>query len=250
MCVCVRASAHVCALHKNPMADSQRSQTTEEQQPRKQCVSQRTIRVVYRARHPDPPDVATLNLNSDSEEDTPILPSNQLELEQPGTSGSGAVDTDRPHGISYYPPPPPPTPKEEEEEEEEQQEEHKWSFLTQFIGAPSERRGGRDNSNSIDEETDKLKTQYLDYTETLDRARDHMASLLRAESKGKTPQGMTIGVKASMVDKDNPSFKSAWNLAIERAEKSLMTTLKSHLSNVMEKSKKSIRLSAKKSIQK
>ena len=164
VCVCkyvsVRASAHVCVMHKNPMADSQRSQTTKEQQPREQHASQRTIRVVYRARHPDPPDVNTLNLNNDSEEDTPILPSNQLELEQPGTSGSGAVNTDQPHGSSYYPPPPPPPPEEEEEEEEEeQQEEHEWSFLTQFIGAPSERRGGRDNSNSIDEETDKLKTQ-------------------------------------------------------------------------------------------
>ena len=56
---------------------------------------------------------------------------------------------------------------------------------------------------------------------------------------------MTITVKPNVMEKEEVKFKSAWNLAIANAEKSLMETLQSHLERVMAKTKKNIRTAAK-----
>ena len=48
---------------------------------------------------------------------------------------------------------------------------------------------------------------------------------MRAEERGKTPASRAIMVRPNALDKDEPRFKSAWIMAIEKAEKSLMTML-------------------------
>ena len=60
---------------------------------------------------------------------------------------------------------------------------------------------------------------------------------------------MTITVKPNVMEKDEVKFKSAWNLAIANAEKSLMETLQTHLERVMAKTKKNIRTAAKDAMQ-
>ena len=81
----------------------------------------------------------------------------------------------------------------------------------------------------LQEGTSGFKKKYLQETEALDRTKTHLQSLRRAEEKGKTPAGITITVKPNMMEKEEARFKSAWNLAIANAEKSLMGTLQSHL---------------------
>ena len=76
------------------------------------------------------------------------------------------------------------------------------------------------------------RSRYLEETDTLDRAKSHLASLNRAEVRGRTPAKLSITIRPMVIDKDNPEFKAEWNKAIEAAEKSLLKTLQTHLNKV------------------
>ena len=76
------------------------------------------------------------------------------------------------------------------------------------------------------------RSRYLEETNTLDRAKSHLASLNRAEVRGKISAKLSITIRPMVIDMDNPEFKAEWNKAIEAAEKSLIKMLQTHLSRV------------------
>ena len=78
----------------------------------------------------------------------------------------------------------------------------------------------------------------------------HLSALRKAEARGKTPTGMAILVKPMVLGREDPQFKLAWSIAIDNAEKNLMSTLQAHLNRVINKSTDNIRTAARQAIQK
>ena len=73
------------------------------------------------------------------------------------------------------------------------------------------------------------RSEYLSDTDTLDRAKSHLAALQKAELQGKMPVKLAITIKPLVIDKEDSQFMAEWNSAITEAERSLMKTLQSHL---------------------
>ena len=120
--------------------------------------------------------------------------------------------------------------------QEDEEEEDNWNFLTQFIGSPaSSNRANQNRDNNVNTanlEAANFRSQYLEDTEVLDRATAHLTALTKAESRGKTPAKLTITIKPMVIEKEDPQFKADWAKAIAESEKSLVQTLKNHLSKV------------------
>ena len=78
----------------------------------------------------------------------------------------------------------------------------------------------------------------------------HLTALQKAESRGKTPAKLAITIKPLVIEKEDAQFKTEWNSAIEKAEKSLIQTLQSHLTRVVDKTTQKIKMTAKETIRK
>ena len=78
-------------------------------------------------------------------------------------------------------------------------------------------------------ELERLKRIFLQKTEILDRATNHLESLTRAMEKGNTPAKLRITVKPLVVKADDPLFQKEWADAITDAQSKLITTIQRHL---------------------
>ena len=195
-------------------------------------------------------------VGSSGEEDD-AMPSNQLLANQANPTNPQRKSTpatnvvEIPHGSRETPhgsQNPPQRGRQEDEEEEDN-----WNFLTQFIGSPaSSNRANQNRDNNVNtanleaanfrfiticflfnsQPFNHHRSQYLEDTEVLDRATAHLTALTKAESRGKTPAKLTITIKPMVIEKEDPQFKADWAKAIAESEKSLVQTLKNHLSKV------------------
>ena len=82
------------------------------------------------------------------------------------------------------------------------------------------------------------------------RTKSHLAALRKAESRGKTPAKLSNFIKPMVLDKDDPQFIAKWNSAIIESERSLMRTLQSHLTRVVDKTTHKVHTTAKQTMRK
>ena len=87
------------------------------------------------------------------------------------------------------------------------------------------------NDSSIErQETGKLRRAFLQQTETMDRANNHLELLTKATKRGRIPNKLRINVKPLVVNGNDPNFQKEWSEAIAESQTKLITTLQRHLS--------------------
>ena len=121
---------------------------------------------------------------------------------------------------------------------EEIQSEAPIQLLTQFIGPPSQPTGNGGHTSSSEmndssverQETDKLRRAFLQQTETMDRANNHLESLTKATERDRIPNKLRINVKPLVVNGNNPLFQREWSEVIAESLTKLIATLQRHFS--------------------
>ena len=145
-----------------------------------------SLHLLYRTRPKD------CLVSSGEEDDATVLPSNQLanQADQRSTSATNVVET--PHGSRNLP----------QQGQEDEEEEDNWNFLTQFIGSPASSNRATQTDNNVDTANLEaanfrfiticfylihnlitIRSQYLEDTEVLDRAKAHLTALNKAEMR-------------------------------------------------------------------
>ena len=119
-------------------------------------------------------------------------------------------------------------------------------LLTQYIGPRKTNplqtnRHGDSPSNLVEQHMSRFKEVFLEKTDKLDRARNHLDSLTQAVQKNRIPNKLRINVKPLVIDKENPTFVRKWNDAIRRAELELTKNITEHLQDVIQQTNAIIR---------
>ena len=122
-------------------------------------------------------------------------------------------------------------------------------ILTQFIGPRVQTNSSGstvhtdedNNTAKIAREIESFNNHYLDSTQILDRATNHLKSLQSATSDQRTPAKLRITIKPLVIQKDDPTFVTDWNNAIKTSEMMLCKSLIDHLNRVISSTKDEIR---------
>lgn len=82
-------------------------------------------------------------------------------------------------------------------------------------------------------EADSLRLKYLEKTDRMDKASDHLEALVRAEARNRTPAKLKIDIQPLVAQKDDPIFKQKWAKAVRAAESKLIGCLVEHLETII-----------------
>ena len=85
-------------------------------------------------------------------------------------------------------------------------------------------------------EADSLRAKYLEKTDRIDRAADHLEALTRAEAKNRTPAKLRINIQPLVAQRENATFKVNWETAVRQSESNLMKCLQRHLQHIITES--------------
>ena len=170
-----------------------------------------------------------LSEDSEQEVDVPVtmLPSNQLADQTPPPAASQSLFdnlVDEAHHEDH-----------EVQSEDHHNEFDQLNLLTQYIGGPSETTVRRKEISPMgDEELKKaelakLKQNYLELTDLIDRGESHLAALDRAIERKRIPAKLQITITPMVLNKENADFQREWAEAKLQAEILLIQTIRRHL---------------------
>ena len=122
-------------------------------------------------------------------------------------------------------------------------------ILTQYIGPSPPANPTRPQTDSpdqnIDRLTNKFKAKYEELVDSLDRAKGHKLSLDQAKQRGRTPSKLQITIKPMVVNREDPEFQRDWDKAIKESEGILLGALQTHLDKYIQNTNQKIRETAK-----
>ena len=164
--------------------------------------------------------------NNEQEADVPVtmLPSNQLaDQTLPPAPSQSLFDNlvDETH--------------HEDQSENHHNEFDQLNLLTQYIGGPSETTARRKETSPMGDEElkkaelTKLKQNYLELTDLIDRGESHLTALDRVIERKGIPAKLQITITPMVLNKENADFQREWAEAKLQAEILLIQTIRRHL---------------------